>query len=1095
MMTLRLTSVLVCLMLAAAAAFPQAQISSGDVKGTIYDASGAVVPNASITATNQEKNISRPARSGSGGEYALLALPPGVYTIRAEAAGFSRQIRKDAQLTVGETLRMDFHLQPGEINTELVVTTQAPPIEVDRIQQSATIEGKRIGNLPINRRNYLDFAMLTPGVTESNDMVDNTDFRVAQAPQSGLSFAGSNGRRNFVSVDGAEAQLNTGGVRATVTQESVQEFQINRANFSAEFGQSTGGVVNIVTKSGSNEFHGNAFAFVRNKHFQARNYFDQEKAPFTRVQDGFTLGGPVKKNKTFFFTGFERLDRNEASRVPLLLDPGIFTQFQPLHAQMFSLVSSLPASPQTAAIAPLAAQLKAGLTTASYPATLNLFRSNSGTFPFGEGFTTFLGKIDHHFSDRDHLFFRDNITDDFNQNAQSGALIAFNRGRNLDTWDNSAVLGYTHVFRANLVNEFRTQFGYNKIHVIPLDPLGPEINITGYGFFGREIFLPSKMIERHYQWQDNLSWTRGRHTFKFGGDINPVQDTAVSQTFMGGRFSFGEAVPLANIILASVPGAAGVATLQAVNALLTSPAAPAALQQTTALSISGVGTMQLSRALATPITALQAFNLGLPTYYQQGFGDPNLTTWAKRFGFYVQDTWKVRPNFTLNAGLRYELDGNKPYIPQVDTNNFGPRFGFSWDPFNSGKTAIRGGYGIYYGTIDGQVADVAKTLDGTQIAQTFVPLTGLTGLVIPGTTTPVTSAVIYQTLLKQGVIGSRQITAQDLAQFGIRPGPNAPLSVVFGIDPNFVNPYAQQASFGIDRQVGGFALSANYVFNRTAKIVRILDRNLVKSNAATADPRLPAYTFKQPLLNQLNIFESSANVFYHALVASLNKRFARHVMLDANYTFSKAIDEVTDFNTDFQPNDQTNSRADRALSSFDQRHRFVVSAVLESPFSGGQGPWRRVLANFTVAPVVVASSGRPFNVLLGYDNVGDRHPTTHRPRGAGRNIGHGPDFFTTDLRVTRRFAVPRHERMRIELIGEAFNLLNRTNFRTINNMVGCIGAATGPFSAPDATGCTAGGVENLPRPLVGRRLFPTEPLAFTSTFDPRQFQFGLRLTF
>jgi hypothetical protein len=168
--------------------------------------------------------------------------------------------------------------------------------------------------------------------------------------------------------------------------------------------------------------------------------------------------------------------------------------------------------------------------------------------------------------------------------------------------------------------------------------------------------------------------------------------------------------------------------------------------------------------------------------------------------------------------------------------------------------------------------------------------------------------------------------------------------------------------------------------------------------------------------------------------------------------------------------------------------------VLESPFSG-KGPRARLLGGFTLSPVVVASSGRPFNVLLGYDNVNDRHPNTHRPRGAGRNIGHGPDLFTTDLRVSRRFRVPNRERLSLELIGEAFNLLNRTNFRTVNNVVGCIGAATGPFSAPDYTGCTAGGVENLPRPLVGRRLFPTEPLAFTSTFDPRQFQFGLRLTF
>jgi hypothetical protein len=272
-------------------------------------------------------------------------------------------------------------------------------------------------------------------------------------------------------------------------------------------------------------------------------------------------------------------------------------------------------------------------------------------------------------------------------------------------------------------------------------------------------------------------------------------------------------------------------------------------------------------------------------------------------------------------------------------------------------------------------------------------------------------------------------------------------------------------------------VSAGYTFNRGAHLVRNLDRNLFYAGRRADDQ--PVFGFKDPTILQYNVLESTANSFYHSGVFQVTRRFTRHIGLNAHYTLSKSIDEVTDFNSDWQPHDQLNARSERALSSFHQKHRVVGTAVLESPWRAGSGNGvaTTLFGDFTVSPIVVASSGRPFNVLAGFDNLGDNHPTTHRPLRAGRNIGKGPSYFSIDLRLTRRFPFGDEGRRNVELTAEGFNLLNRTNFKSINNTVGAVT------------------LEELPDPLVGRPGGPTTPLSFTSAFDPRQFQFGLKINF
>jgi hypothetical protein len=410
----------------------------------------------------------------------------------------------------------------------------------------------------------------------------------------------------------------------------------------------------------------------------------------------------------------------------------------------------------------------------------------------------------------------------------------------------------------------------------------------------------------------------------------------------------------------------------------------------------------------------------------------------------------------------------------TDANNIAPRVGLAWTLTDDARTVLRAGYGLFYSQNNLQIANVADTLSGSYIQQVFVPLTGIPGLNNRLTGRPLTSADIYGTLARQGIIGQRTIAREDLLQFGLAPNPALPGAVIFGIVDDWRNPYSQQASLELERGIGSLALSAAYNFNRGARIPRILNRNLAYGPRRANGQ--PTFIHLNPRILQLNIFEPTGNSFYHAGILQVTKRFSHGVSLNAHYTFSKAIDEVTDFNTDFSPHDQLNARAERALSSFDQRHRFVANAVFMSNVKPGGVFMTRVIEGWTFSPIVIASSGRPFNVLTGVDNMGDNQVNTHRPLGAGRNIGHGPAYFTLDARLSRKFPLGGEAR-NLEFIAEGFNLLNRTNFRSVNNVVG-------PIT-----------VDQLPRPLEGNRGITTTPLAFTSAFDPRQFQFGLKLNF
>lgn len=1012
--------VLLFLVLSASAlyAFPQAGISTGEIRGVVKDPSGAVVPSATVQLKSNNTGLTTSVVTNEFGSYRVLLLKPDTYEVRVEQPGFQSDTKK-LEVTVGQTAVMDFALKLGTIAGPVVIVQDESPLaEPERSQQSNTITGDSIQKLPIDKRNYLTYSLLMPGVADADALADANDYRPPQAAHSGLSFYGNNGRGNAVSVDGGEANDSGGGVRPLLSQDAVQEFQVNRSNYSAELGGASGGTVNIISRSGTNTLHGSVYGFFRHDTFDAGDPFATQfqngklarvKPPSDRQQFGATLGGPLKANRTFFFTAFEGLDRDESNSVSVLTDDSIFKPT----AQQEAILGALPAQ--------AAAGLRAALTASDR--TKSLFTANSGVFPYRSTDYKFSARFDHQLNSTNQFMFRYNtaVIDESNPNVR--ALIGASRAIDTHKLDHTGSLGWTKTFSSTVVNQFQYQYNYSDYLVNSADRFGPEININGFGYFNSDAFLPSRLLWRRQQFREKLSWSHGKHLFKIGGDLLVHDNYAEAHIFFPGRFNFG-----------TLPGSV-------VNAALAS----------------------------TTITSVQAFNLGIPQNFQIAFGNPTVSSTESDTSAYFEDRWQIRRNLTLDLGVRYQIDDIRDPI-RTDMNNISPRLAFAWDVFGDHRTTVRGGYGIFYAPTNYAIVHVANALGEVngkrQIAQV------LTSLRTPGAQSAVN---IYQTLLGQGVITvptpSKSISAADLTQFGINASVDTkpPLSVLFRGSPDFASAYTQQTSFGVQRALGkDFVVEVNYQFVSGLKILRAREQNLLPVpinpalgirvwSLAVRDPQM----FKDLSLVQDNVYESTGRSFYHGMTAEIRKRLSHRFSLNANYTLSKAIDDVVDFNADFQANDQLNLRAERALSSFDQRHKVVAFASVDSPYG------------FTFTPIFRANSGRPFNLLVGTDLNEDFHSTTDRPPFAGRNTGRGPAFWTVDLRLMKRVSIG--DNAKIELIGEAFNLFNRLNFRSVNNTVGLIAP---PFN------------------LKGRRdVGPSQPLGFTSAYDPRQIQLGARLTF
>jgi hypothetical protein len=994
-------------------------------QGSVTTPEKSPLAGARVKAFQADGKVAGSTRSDRSGTW-TLTVPRGSYRLRFEAPSY---VAQELQDVAAPASGISVALSPQAKSSDEGAVTYHPVVDPERTQQADFIGVQQLMNLPVDRRNYVDLALLTPGVTSSDRSTnESTALAPANLPQSGLSISGNDGRGNIFWLDGAENYINSGGVRTSISQEAVAEFQVSRNSFSAEFGGGIGGIVNTISKSGTDVLHGDVFGFLRERDLQARNYFDPAHSPNTRVQTGITLGGPIIKNKTHFFAAFEQLDDQESAFVNIFRNP---QELSGLSAGQQSLLPYLDG---------FAAPLQQALDPSNYPGTIALLSRNNGVFPLSQLSSTGSLRIDHSINDNDQIFFRLNSTGASSTNTNLQSLIGQSQGEKNYIHDVTLLGNNNLVLSSKLVSETRLALNLYDNAAQSQDPNGPEILIAGVASLGRDVFTPTKLREWHGQVQQNFFYTPGRHSIRFGVDINPVRNGDSTAFREAGEFVFAKFLPLGALLdeFSGVPNAASL------------------LGQ----SLVAAGQPGLVNALNEPISALQAYNLGVPAYYLQGFGKDSFVAWTGRYNFFLNDVFRVTPRLTLNLGVRYELETNKD-IPTSHLD-IGPRVGFAWAATGDNKTVVRGGYGIFYqhNNVDSLAAAV---LFGTgQLNLLEVPITGVPTVINPQTHQPLTSIDIFQTLSQEGVVGHRAITAQDLAQFGIAPGTN-PYPLLSTLDSHWRQPYAEQASFEVERAIGKISVSAALNFNRALHLPRSSDIN--QASGPPAADGSPTFVPINPNIADHTLFESRGDSFYTAMILQAARRFSSRFTLDAHYTLSRATDDGTGIS--FLPNNSLDTRDDRGLSDFQQKHRFVASGVFTPVVSQSGDTFHRVFGGFLLAPVVTAASGLPFDVETGLQDG-------QRPFGIGRNTGQGPDYFSVDMRVSRSFPLSVRE-MRLELIAESFNLLNRTNFSQVNNIVGDVSRST------------------LPAKFVGVAGDPTTPFTFTSALPARQVQLALKL--
>jgi hypothetical protein len=841
--------------------------ATADFRVTVRDEKGSVVTNATVTARDESKGVERITTTNSNGEYRLLQLPPGTYTIIVEAPGFGKSEAPSQTLTVGQARDLPIVLKVAGTQTVVTVSSEADLIETTRSQTTNTVDQRRIDNLPINGRNYINFAL-----TDSQVLRDNAP-NIGAAPTSALNISGQRARANLVNVDGTDAIDNsTNGVRSTVSQEAVQEFQIISNSYAAEYGRASGGVVNIITRSGSNQFHGDVYGYLRDRAFQATNPFSNVANPaYTRTQAGIAFGGPIKKDKTYFYfayelthrheTGFASIGQDNFGLIPFDASPffgapsGTFNiQVTPEQATFLANPAvPLPVAQQYVVLAGTSSGLALngtypqsflGLVAAGVlptpsngtspltqfitscnagnqvcngiPASFLTLESQVGNYPVFEDTNIYSLRIDHNFTSYNRLMLRANLSPSqmngiqVNGENQTFGQNAYSRTSQQDYHDIAGTVQDTWTIGNNKINEFRFQYARRGLsYFFSSAPGGSTVavNIPGFAFFGREPYSYIQRVEQRYQFADNFSISRGRHDMKFGVDFNYIPIDATFTVNYGGVVDIGS--------------------------LTAQDVVPQALLNLLPSGVSAPG-----------FSPVQAYGLGIPSDFIQGIGNPKDSFHNISLGLFWQDAWKISPNLTLNYGLRYDIEfppqftqPNSIALPaynalgiqkgiQTDKTNFQPRLGLAWDPKGDGKTVIRASYGIFYDHPLLGLYFLGDASDGSKSGQLLFAGSAPCGTSGGGPAT-LTATNIFQGIL--GTNGCLGPAANSL--FGYLPNeqrfnafysnsifinqgylgnPNPATFFPLAFQPfgypqskNFVYAYSQQANFAIERDLGG----------------------------------------------------------------------------------------------------------------------------------------------------------------------------------------------------------------------------------------------------------------------------------------------------
>jgi Carboxypeptidase regulatory-like domain/TonB dependent receptor len=950
----------------------QSQANTGNIEGRVTDPNAAAVPNVTVTATNIANGLTKSAQTNEEGVYRIVFLSPGAYKVDTSGAqGFAPASFTNVIVTVGGQTPLDIQLALGSTTVAMVdVSAEGQVVETARTSISSVVNERAIQSLPVNGRNFLDFATLTPSVVRD------------PTRQGDLAVGGQKGTLNSLQVDGADnnntffgQSFGRTGTRPPYqfSEESVQEFQVNQNGFSAEFGRAGGAVINVVTKSGTNDWHGSAFEFFRDEALNsntpvltARN----AKRPKSQInQFGATIGGPIKKDRAFFFFAYD----GQRSNIPNVVDaPNFFAQ-------------------------PLSIQ--------------NLLAPKMNTYQIGRDQDVYMAKTDIRLNNSNQLVLRFNQQNFTGNNNENGGPLSVeehsgNSIAKTTTFSGSLI----STLSATVINDFRFQFGRDREPGEANSDVTEARIQTGGGFLqlGRNNFSPRETTIKRAQFIDVVSLTHGDHSLKFGADLNFDRVFNFFPGLFTGQFTFNSYALFAS---------------------------------------------------NTPATFVQNF-AGAGT--TGGTTNPDLN----EYGLFVQDDWRVSPKLTLNLGLRYDLqDLADPTVknpsaalaavdldtttPVRDGNNIAPRFGFSY-AFDD-KTVLRGGYGIFFGRTPAIMLGTAHSQNGIQVTGVSLNCT-----LVPNPC-PVYPNIFSAPPSAGGVNPSLYLFAKDYAQ-----------------------PYIQQGRLGVERELfANTSLSVSYLYFRGVHISRTRDINLAPPVATTVtDPAGVNFTVLRhpaarpiPGFARISLFESTADSRYNALAMELKRRFTRGFQFIAAYTFSDTSDNRPDqtmvvVGADDAKGLQNNLdiRSDWGRSDLDIRHRFVFSPVYEIGTVQKDNAFaRHLLSNWTFSGIVTLQSGFAYSALIAGDANRDGNPSTDRVPGTRRNGFTTPSIYIFDTRVMKTFKFG--ESYSVSILGEAFNLFNRSNIATVNTGRYGIASSTATVLTNPAISTPFGG----PRTFLGER--------------------------
>ncbi|MFN7933224.1 MAG: TonB-dependent receptor [Bryobacteraceae bacterium] len=1020
-----------------------AQTATAVISGSVTDSSGAAVPGAKVLLTNQETNQAREAVANTAGLYEFRALPRGVYTLEAEVTGFKKEQVRGVQLTVAQNLQLDLKLEVGQVTEAVTVQAAGAQIQASEASLSQVIDEKRVRELPLNGRNFMQLAFLSSGIVTAG-RASATQRQANYGPA--FSAGGQRDNTTTVLVDGIEIsgmELNNYPY-AIPSLESVGEFRVLSSGASAEFGGNSGAFVNVVGRRGTNELHGSLFEFLRNNKLDSRNFFDVtgRSAPNKRNQFGFVFSGPVLlpklyngKDRTFFLFSWEwQRQRNGTTSTALV--PNAQERAGDFSGTSTPVVDPLTKVPFPGNRLPTSRIDRVGQGLVNlYPVSNNADPSrNYVNAPLRKfDFTVPSFRIDHRISSKNNLFGRATV----NQPDDIGPGQALTQAFKYDAVQSERhvhyALGDTHVFNGSIVNELNlgfvrmnrirnsddsfkrdwvTELGIQGIPTQPLTFGAPAVTISGHpqaGFSTNNAFF--QWITQSSQIVDNLSITHGRHTFKMGGTYQKRQLNSTQWGAPNGNYAF------TGVYSSPVP----------------------------------VGTPTRQAAIADTLLGVPATYSVQTTPYEQRMRYYNMA-------FYVQDDWRVTPTFTLNAGLRWEYFG-KPYdmfdriasfdlatgqqllpgqnglprsLMNPDRNNFGPRLGFAWRVRGKDTLVVRGAYGVYFNPPIGNDFRSRGFQDpfAFLVTRTYRPAS---------TTSPLPEFTATAPLA-----GANRLTNLTRA----------------GVDRNLRDAYVQSWNLSIQKLVTSNMLwEVAYRGSKSTRLQTNLNYNEINPNP----PQPPQFQqiFPYPNLAAVSILESRAAGNYHAFTTRFERRYSNGLTFLTNYTFSKTLTDVDSGTVgvavgagSFAPNTIRNLKDNKGPAVFDRPHQLNLSAVYEPPFFQKGGAVKRLLlAGWQIAPIWTAFTGAyltpgNFNV----QNSGTRPDSLRNanlPRGertidrwfdtdaiqnavpgrfgnAGKGIIQGSGNNSWDINFSKNFLI--NERQRVQFRAELFNAFNHAQF-------------------------------------------------------------------